>query len=132
MELYESSNSGLDGFPKAQAYIQLNPVCAGLVEFPKDYPYSSAHCGFAVDDAPQAAKAGRLMLLSARLEAVPFHGAAGDGGELPGCSRSRWGFSHEDGRILIQLFITGKSRLLHNRGSARLSAVRKEVLEGQH
>jgi putative transposase len=63
-------------FEKHRRYIHMNPVRAGLVEFPKGYPYSSAHPGFAVDEAPPAAKAGRLTPLSARLEAVPFHGAA--------------------------------------------------------
>lgn len=43
-------------FEKHRRYIQLNPACAGLVEFPKDYPYSSAHRGFALDDAPQRLK----------------------------------------------------------------------------
>ena len=43
-------------FEKHRRYIHLNPVRAGLVEFPKDYPYSSAHPGFSVDEAPQRLK----------------------------------------------------------------------------
>ena len=43
-------------FERHRGYIHLNPVRAGLVEFPKDYPYSSAHPGFVVDEAPQRLK----------------------------------------------------------------------------
>ncbi len=34
-------------------YTHLNPVRAGLVQLPRDYPYSSAHPGFSLDAAPQ-------------------------------------------------------------------------------
>ncbi|MGH9547498.1 MAG: REP-associated tyrosine transposase [Terriglobales bacterium] len=37
-------------------YIHLNPLRAGLVESPKDYPYSSAYPGFPLDEAPQRLK----------------------------------------------------------------------------
>jgi len=40
-------------FERHKRYIHLNPVRAGLVEFPRDYPYSSAHSGFVIDEAPQ-------------------------------------------------------------------------------
>ena len=43
-------------FEKHRRYIHLNPVRAGLVEYPRDYPYSSAHSGFAIDEAPQRLK----------------------------------------------------------------------------
>jgi putative transposase len=43
-------------FEKHRRYIHLNPVRAGLADFPKDYPYSSAHPGFVVDEAPQRLK----------------------------------------------------------------------------
>jgi len=43
-------------FQKHRRYIHLNPVRAGMVESPKDYPYSSAHAGFVVDEAPQRLK----------------------------------------------------------------------------
>jgi putative transposase len=61
MEIWQRSfthhriRDGMD-FAKHRRYIHLNPVRAGLVEFPKDYPYSSAHSGFAVDEAPQRLK----------------------------------------------------------------------------
>ena len=37
-------------------YIQLNPVRAGLVDLPKDYPYSSAHPTFSLDTPPPRLK----------------------------------------------------------------------------
>jgi putative transposase len=43
-------------FEKHRRYIHLNPVRAGMVEAPKDYPYSSARAGFVVDEAPQRLK----------------------------------------------------------------------------
>ena len=43
-------------FEKHRRYIHLNPVRAGLVESPRDYPYSSACPGFALDEAPQRLK----------------------------------------------------------------------------
>lgn len=43
-------------YEKHRRYIRLNPVRAGLAEFPHDYPYSSAHPGFLLDVAPQRLK----------------------------------------------------------------------------
>jgi putative transposase len=43
-------------FEKHRRYIHLNPVRAGFVQFPMDYPYSSAHSGFVLDEAPQRLK----------------------------------------------------------------------------
>jgi putative transposase len=57
MEIWQRSftnhriHNGTD-FEKYRRYIHLNPFRAGLAEFPKDYPYSSAHPGFPVDEAP--------------------------------------------------------------------------------
>jgi len=65
-----------DDYQEHRRYIRLNPVRAGLAEFPHDYPYSSAHPGFLLDVAPQRLKPVALTLLSARLKAVPFHGGA--------------------------------------------------------
>ena len=65
-----------DDYEKHRRYIRLNPVRAGLAEFPHDYAYSSAHPGFLLDVAPQRLKPVALTLLSARLKAVPFHGGA--------------------------------------------------------
>lgn len=45
-----------DDYEKHRLYIHLNPVRAGLAERPQDYPYSSAHEGFVLDDAPQRLK----------------------------------------------------------------------------
>ncbi|HSS97953.1 MAG TPA: transposase, partial [Terriglobales bacterium] len=39
-------------------YIHQNPVRAGLVQSPVDYPYSSAQSGFPIDAAPQRLKPG--------------------------------------------------------------------------
>jgi len=43
-------------YEKHRSYILQNPVRAGLVELPQDYPYSSAHAGFSLDEAPQRLK----------------------------------------------------------------------------
>ena len=61
MEIWQRSftnhrvRDGAD-FEKHRSYIHVNPVRAGLAEYPKDYPYSSAHPGFVVDEAPQRLK----------------------------------------------------------------------------
>ena len=57
MEIWQRSftnhriRDGTD-FEKHRRYIHLSPVRAGFVEFPKDYPYSSAHLRFSLDEAP--------------------------------------------------------------------------------
>ena len=61
MEIWQRSFTNhrirdLTDFEKHRRYIHLNPIRAGLVEFPKDYSYSSAHAGFVVDEAPQRLK----------------------------------------------------------------------------
>jgi hypothetical protein len=43
-------------YEQHRKYIRLNPVRAGLVESPADYPYSSAHEGFSLDPTPQRLK----------------------------------------------------------------------------
>ncbi len=43
-------------YEQHRRYIHLNPVRVGLVETPRDYPYSSAHSGFSLDEAPQRLK----------------------------------------------------------------------------
>ena len=43
-------------YERHRSYIHMNPVRAKLVEFPKDYPYSSAHAGFPLDEAPRRLK----------------------------------------------------------------------------
>src|SRR5579863_10682935 len=39
-------------YEKHRSYIRSNPVRAGLVERPQDYPFSSAYPGFSLDEAP--------------------------------------------------------------------------------
>jgi len=43
-------------YERHRSYIHLNPVRAGLIDLSEDYPYSSAHAGFALDEAPQRLK----------------------------------------------------------------------------
>jgi putative transposase len=45
-----------DDYDKHRRYIHFNPVRAGLSQLPQDFPYSSAHPGFALDAAPQRLK----------------------------------------------------------------------------
>jgi putative transposase len=61
MEIWERSFTNhrirdADDYEKHRSYIRLNPVRARLVETPQDYPYSSAHDGFSLDEAPQRLK----------------------------------------------------------------------------
>ena len=61
MEVWERSFTNhhvRDGedYEKHRFYIHLNPVRAGLVERPQDYPYSSACSGFILDEMPQRLK----------------------------------------------------------------------------
>jgi putative transposase len=61
MEIWEHSFTNhrirdWDDFEKHRRYIHLNPVRAGFVELPQEYPYSSAHPGFLLDVAPQRLK----------------------------------------------------------------------------
>jgi len=43
-------------YEKHRLYIHINPVRAGLVEYPQNYSYSSAHPGFVLDKVPQRLK----------------------------------------------------------------------------
>jgi putative transposase len=61
MEVWERSFTNhrvrdIADYEQHRKYVHLNPVRAGLVELPQDYPYSSAHPGFALDAAPQRLK----------------------------------------------------------------------------
>ena len=61
MEIWERSFTNhrirnWDDCEKHRRYIRLNPVRAGLAEFPHDYPYSSPHPGFLLDVAAQRLK----------------------------------------------------------------------------
>jgi hypothetical protein len=68
MEIWEKSFTNHrirdeSDYEKHRSYIHLNPVRAGLVEFPQDYPYSSAHPGFTLDEAPRRLKPGPSTVL---------------------------------------------------------------------
>jgi putative transposase len=61
MEIWERSFTNhrvrdCDDYATHRRYIHLNPVRAGIVEAPQDYPYSSAGGGFVLDAAPQRLK----------------------------------------------------------------------------
>jgi putative transposase len=43
-------------YEKHRSYVRMNPVRAGLVERPEDYPCSSAHEGFVLDEVPRRLK----------------------------------------------------------------------------
>src|SRR5258708_33938853 len=51
VRIYDSEH-----FARVKEYISQNPVRRGSVGQPADYPYSSAHGGFALDEAPQGLK----------------------------------------------------------------------------
>jgi hypothetical protein len=44
-------------FARHLEYIDQNPVRAGLVKKPEEYPYSSAHAGFVLDALPFVTRA---------------------------------------------------------------------------
>ena len=61
MEIWERSFTNhrirdSEDYEKHRWYIHPNPVRAGLVKRPEDYPYSSAHPGFRLDQPPQRLK----------------------------------------------------------------------------
>lgn len=61
MEIWERSFTNhrirnWDDYAEHQQYVYLNPVRAGLVKHPHDYPYSSACPGFSLDEVPQRLK----------------------------------------------------------------------------
>lgn len=43
-------------YEKHRSHILQNPVRVGLVDLPEEYPYSSAHAEFSLDEAPQRLK----------------------------------------------------------------------------
>jgi len=45
-----------DDYHRHAEYIRRNPVDAGIVQKPEDYPYSSAHIGCDLDGCPQGLK----------------------------------------------------------------------------
>jgi putative transposase len=47
---------GPEAFARVREYIAQNPVKRGLAHNPAEYPYSSSHAGFAIDEVPQGLK----------------------------------------------------------------------------
>jgi len=55
-----------------KAYVQQNPVRKNLCSRAEDYPYSSAHAGFELDDVPQGLKPVALAAAAGAAKAAPF------------------------------------------------------------
>ena len=56
VEMHDHRVRDAGEYENARTYIHQNPVRAGLVERPEDYPYSSANRQFQLDDVPQRLK----------------------------------------------------------------------------
>jgi putative transposase len=52
-----------EDYERERDYLLLNPMRAGLCGQMEDYPYSSAHPGFDIDDVPQRLKPAGLSAL---------------------------------------------------------------------
>jgi putative transposase len=50
---YDRRVREIEDYSNFKYYIRRNPVERGLAGTPEDYPYSSAHPGFVLDDVPQ-------------------------------------------------------------------------------
>ncbi len=59
-------------------YVRENPVRARLCERTQDYPYSSAHAGFELDDAPQGLKPLVLAAAVGAAKAAPLQNSTLD------------------------------------------------------
>jgi putative transposase len=53
---YDRRVRGLEDYQNFKFYIRRNPVKRGLAGTPEEYPYSSAHPGFVLDDVPEKLK----------------------------------------------------------------------------
>jgi REP-associated tyrosine transposase len=60
-------------------YMRQNPVKRNLCEKPEDYPYSSAHAGFELDDVPQGLKPISLGAAVGAPEGAPFQSKISNG-----------------------------------------------------
>ena len=60
-----------------KTYVQQNPVKKNLCSRAEDYPYSSAHAGFELDDVPQGLKPVALAAVAGAARAAPFQTAVG-------------------------------------------------------
>jgi putative transposase len=54
-------------------YIRWNPVAARFVSRPEEYPYSSAHPGFMLDEGPEWLKPAGIMSVGSPLQATSAH-----------------------------------------------------------
>ena len=59
-----------------KTYLLQNPVRKHLCERAEDYPYSSAHAGFEIDDVPQGLKPVSLGAAVGAAKAAPFQNNA--------------------------------------------------------
>jgi putative transposase len=53
---YDRRVRDIEDYSNFRYYIRRNPVQRGLAETPEQYPYSSAHPGFALDEIPERLK----------------------------------------------------------------------------
>ena len=53
---YDRRVRDIEDYSNFKYYIRRNPVKRGLAETPEQYPYSSAHPGFVLDDVPERLK----------------------------------------------------------------------------
>ena len=60
-------------------YIRQNPVRKHLCESPQDYPYSSAHAGFELDNVPQGLKPLALGAAAGAPEGAPLQSVVNQG-----------------------------------------------------
>ena len=66
VRVYHSEHLG-----RVLEYIAQNPVKRRLAQIPTEYPYSSAHDGFELDEVPQGLKPGLILLPTGTSEDVP-------------------------------------------------------------
>jgi len=53
---YDRRVRGVEDYHNFKHYIRQNPVKRGLAGEPEQYPYSSAHAGFLLDEVPERVK----------------------------------------------------------------------------
>jgi len=53
---YDRRVRGVEDYHNFKHYIRRNPVKRGLAQSPEEYPYSSAHPGFGLDEVPEKLK----------------------------------------------------------------------------
>jgi putative transposase len=55
---YDRRVRGMEDYYNFKQYIRRNPVKRGLIGLPEEYPYSSAHPGFMLDEVPERVRLG--------------------------------------------------------------------------